>query len=697
MNTKARLKSILKYVCICGAVVIFGMGTEKQPGATVCAKAVETADVLQRENNTGSETEYVYDGFVYTVQWDDTVSIIRYEGKEEIVNVPRVIDGKTVTSIGGICFSYNNIVKEITFPDTIRYYGSIGYSCANLEKVTFNAYKPENSSDATFSYGNGLFSYCPKLKTIIVNENEVLKTFYAKDNVLYSYGQDVDSLVLYPGGKTDAVYTFEESLQIGQSAFEGNKYIEKVIFSKPLKDNYTYNEASGTWDKVIDTNCVFRYCTSLKEVQFTGLTEIGSWFDGCTALEEYTIPDTVTKIRSMMFNGCTSLRELTIPASVKMIENTLCQDCVALEKCIVYSDTVEYEKDAEGIPFDGVWNGCDKLIIYCNEGSTTEAYAKMYGLNYKYMKDIEKDDTEKDDIENGDTENKDVEDEGVEDTDADVEKKDAQVPTIKGNIKGGTYSYNEKVALKISAKVEDKGKISYQWYKNSKNKKTGATKIKGATKSSYNVSTKNIGTTYYFCKITNTNKNVNGKTTATVYSKIAKIKVEKAKNPIEKISKYSKAVGSNIQLTVKGNATYKSSNTSVASVSKKGKVSLKKIGTATITVKAAGNKYYKSANKKITITVTPKKATIVSVKASGKNKMVVKWKKDSKVTGYQIQYADNTKFKDAKTVKISKNKNTTTTIKKLKKNTKYYVRVREYKKVANKNIYGAWSKVKIKK
>ena len=78
---------------------------------------------------------------------------------------------------------------------------------------------------------------------------------------------------------------------------------------------------------------------------------------------------------------------------------------------------------------------------------------------------------------------------------------------------------------------------------------------------------------------------------------------------------------------------------------------------------------------------------------AGKKKLTVSWKKDSKVDGYQIQYSTNNKFKKAATVTCSK-KTAKTTIKRLKKGKKYYVRIRAYKKIGNKKYYGAWSKVK---
>ena len=76
-----------------------------------------------------------------------------------------------------------------------------------------------------------------------------------------------------------------------------------------------------------------------------------------------------------------------------------------------------------------------------------------------------------------------------------------------------------------------------------------------------------------------------------------------------------------------------------------------------------------------------------------KKTMIAGWKRDKKVSGYQITYADNKKFKKAKSVTVKKNKITSVTIKKLKKRT-YYVKVRSYKLSAGEKIYSSYSKVK---
>lgn len=67
------------------------------------------------------------------------------------------------------------------------------------------------------------------------------------------------------------------------------------------------------------------------------------------------------------------------------------------------------------------------------------------------------------------------------------------------------------------------------------------------------------------------------------------------------------------------------------------------------------------------------------------------WAQKGSATGYEIQYATNSKFTNAKKVTITNNKTDKTTISKLSGNKKYYVRVRSYTTVNGTKYYGAWS------
>ena len=97
----------------------------------------------------------------------------------------------------------------------------------------------------------------------------------------------------------------------------------------------------------------------------------------------------------------------------------------------------------------------------------------------------------------------------------------------------------------------------------------------------------------------------------------------------------------------------------------------------------------------------PTAVKLLSVKNQKGKKAQVKWKKNTKASGYQVQYSMKKNFKSGiKNITIKKNKITSTVLKKLKKKKTYYVRVRTYKKLGNKTYYSKWSnvkKVKIKK
>lgn len=90
---------------------------------------------------------------------------------------------------------------------------------------------------------------------------------------------------------------------------------------------------------------------------------------------------------------------------------------------------------------------------------------------------------------------------------------------------------------------------------------------------------------------------------------------------------------------------------------------------------------------------TAGKAKLKSVKGKKKS-AVVKWKKTSGATGYQIQYSKDKNFKSGvKSVSVNKASTVSKTLK-IKKKGRYYFRVRAYKKITDVKVYGSWSTVK---
>ena len=100
----------------------------------------------------------------------------------------------------------------------------------------------------------------------------------------------------------------------------------------------------------------------------------------------------------------------------------------------------------------------------------------------------------------------------------------------------------------------------------------------------------------------------------------------------------------------------------------------------------------KETTKPIETAIAPKKAVLKKVKATGKKKVKIIVKKTSeKINGYEVILSTKKNFKKAKKVTTKEN---VVTVKKLKAGKKYFVKVRAFKKVGNKKIYGKYSTVK---
>ena len=113
----------------------------------------------------------------------------------------------------------------------------------------------------------------------------------------------------------------------------------------------------------------------------------------------------------------------------------------------------------------------------------------------------------------------------------------------------------------------------------------------------------------------------------------------------------------------------------------------KKVGTATVKITGKGS-YTGTITK--TFKINPAKQEIQKLTAKSKA-FFVDWAQKGSATGYEIQYATNSKFTSAKKVTITNKKTDTKTVSKLSGKKKYYVRVRSYTTVKGTKYYGAWS------
>lgn len=111
--------------------------------------------------------------------------------------------------------------------------------------------------------------------------------------------------------------------------------------------------------------------------------------------------------------------------------------------------------------------------------------------------------------------------------------------------------------------------------------------------------------------------------------------------------------------------------------------------------KTVSNTKYYSEWTTLTTPTLPGKVAIKAPATNTKHQITAKWTALTAGTGYQVQFSKKKDFSSSTTTKtvsgISKSSYTGSNF---TKNTTYYIRVRAYKTVSDKNYYGAWSDVK---
>ncbi|WP_279023554.1 fibronectin type III domain-containing protein [Ruminococcus bicirculans (ex Wegman et al. 2014)] len=115
-----------------------------------------------------------------------------------------------------------------------------------------------------------------------------------------------------------------------------------------------------------------------------------------------------------------------------------------------------------------------------------------------------------------------------------------------------------------------------------------------------------------------------------------------------------------------------------------------KVGTVEVTITGTGSY---TGEIKSSFDILPAKQQIQKLETRFKG-FFIDWAQKGSATGYEVQYATNSKFTGAKKLDVANNKTDKMTISKLSANKKYYVKVRSYTLVKGTKYYGEWSAVK---
>ncbi|MBQ7522109.1 MAG: leucine-rich repeat protein [Clostridia bacterium] len=244
------------------------------------------AIIHYNENNINSDFEYSVS--------DGKVTITKYNGNDTEVVIPSEIDGLPVTSIGFSAFCNCIGLTEVTIPDTVTSIGSAAFqTCYDLKNITISAFVTEIDFSA--------FWDCTSLTDITVSSDNI--QYSSVDGILMDKNQT--EIICYPAGKTDTAYTIPDTvITIGSTAFKECGYLTSVTIPESV-----LNINSGA-------------------------------FWNCRGLTNVVIPDGVTEISSSAFRGCSNLVSIVIPVGVTKIVNSAFLFCRKLTD-VYYMDSEE--------------------------------------------------------------------------------------------------------------------------------------------------------------------------------------------------------------------------------------------------------------------------------------------------------------------------------------------------------------------
>ena len=306
----------------------------------------------------GAET---YEDFNYSVLDDGTVEITKYIGSAEKVDIPEMIDGKSVTSIGFDAFGGRENLTRIEIPSGVTKIGSYAFrDCTSLTDAEI--------SNSVESIGEDAFYGCSSLTNITIPDSVVSIGPSAFGSCISLTDIEISKNV------TDIGYlAFSNCISLTDINVKADNKnytsVNGVLFNKDKTELICYPAKKNSKSYIIPNSvtCIERFafykCIYLTDVAISnGVIDIGNWaFHSCKSLTSINIPDSATSIGEEAFYNCESLTSITIPNSVTQIG-----------------------KNALGYYF-GYYNNearVNGFKIYCYSGTAGEQYAINNDLDY---------------------------------------------------------------------------------------------------------------------------------------------------------------------------------------------------------------------------------------------------------------------------------------------------------------------------
>lgn len=602
-------------------------------------------------------TEYGNTGIYYEI-YNDEVSISGADGDIKTANIPKSIDGYPVTSIGISAFVGHSSLSSVTIPDSVTSIGGEAFSyCTGLKSITI--------PDSVTSIGASAFSACIRMTGVTIG-NGVTKIGEAAfcgcieltratiGNSVTSIGTDA-----FIGCSKLTKITIPNSVtRIGRNAFSGCPFTEIKIGNglesigdnafggiKAIPEIY-YAGSEEEWENIsIDSSNDFLLSANMHynaDISHKhSYTEIVTKKATCTAdgVKTFTCDcgDSYTKsVPALGHKEKTTTTKATVSNDGKIV--TACTVCGKVSKTTVISKASSVTLSKTSFVYNGktqnpkvtvkdskgkvLTEGKDYTVTYLSKGANVGIYSVDVALKGNYT--------------------------GTKRLSFRIVPKGTELKSLSSKVCGFTAKWNKQTSQTTGYQIQYSTKSSF------KSAKTLTIKKNSTRSQSVD---KLVGNKKYYVRI-RTYKSVGRDVCYSSWSATKTVTTKQA-NSIKISSSLTLGVGGSKKLSVKTypakvKVNWKSSDSSIASVSSNGTVKALKKGKATITASFVyGGKTYSAkcvvrvknpslSLNKTSVSVTQKSSVILTattfplnVKVTWKssNKSVAKVSSNGKVTG----------------------------------------------------------------
>ena len=334
------------------------------------------------------------DNFEFSYNSSDmTASVTKYKGDSQYVEIPSMVNGYKVDSIGNI-FRDNYKLKGVIIPDTVdnvsrgifsgcvsltdvdlgkgitKISSGMFYNCKSLESLTI----PEQIEKFEYipyidgDYYRRPFDGCTSLKKLYLKAKDISSISYLNlpslTNIVIA--STVDSLPndAFSGYNYIENVTFENGLMVlPDSCFKNCTGLKSITLPDSMMSvgksafENCYNIKSVTFSENLNTiaDSAFKGCSSIENLSFNkNLREIGNnAFEECSSVKNVTFNDSLNTIGESAFANCSSVEKVDLPESVSSLGTYAFAGCEGV-KSVTLSSKLNYVND-------GVFSGCNSL------------------------------------------------------------------------------------------------------------------------------------------------------------------------------------------------------------------------------------------------------------------------------------------------------------------------------------------------